>query len=425
MVAQGKSHWTPPTRGVVFKRASGKLFNFSPGQIMVFSRPWPAPCAWRKTPARAWHRRRPQLTVPAGDLAPEMRRLQSDKDGQLLLRYAIEWQNREPLAWLQFFDQIPRDVREQIAPFKNRHFHLLSFAGRCGAGAIDLIDSNPALAYMCASNWVFRKPAVQKPLRAARSLLRRNQRAMSAWLGLPADESTRKILCKCSHPFGIPELLYLRDALSGPEAKPVSKLLAHAQRINASVLRLATDATLRPFASPNLLSEVCTDANNDQHPLAAWMLRDTLHIAQLTDARVPLIRNLAHLQAIHDTLVEKYNNHDFSKAVNLSFPRPPLSGSDLIEPLTDRQQLIEWAQSEHNCIASYATQVLAGQLYFYRLRIPRGSREERCTLSLVKPWKKKRWVLGELAGTCNRRPSKLAAAAVAEWIRSTRRKRKT
>ena len=44
---------------------------------------------------------------------------------------------------------------------------------RCGESALDLVRSNPALAYLVASNWVFHQPAVRQPLRSARALLRK------------------------------------------------------------------------------------------------------------------------------------------------------------------------------------------------------------------------------------------------------------
>ena len=123
-------------------------------------------------------------------------------DGQMALpgvtsreeRYAKE-QYHYQAARCVFVHSLPREVREELRRYAERKWHLLNLFARC-PGALDLSRSNPGLAYALASNWAFHKPAVARPIRAARSLVHKKQKAILEWLGFPATEPARRILAK-------------------------------------------------------------------------------------------------------------------------------------------------------------------------------------------------------------------------------------
>jgi hypothetical protein len=53
-----------------------------------------------------------------------------------------------------YFGDVPWEIRKAIAPFEDRHWHLLVMAARC-PGSLGLITSNPALAHCLAPCWAF------------------------------------------------------------------------------------------------------------------------------------------------------------------------------------------------------------------------------------------------------------------------------
>jgi len=72
---------TPEWNHSVYKKQTGKLYQFLSRSVTVFSQAWPRPRAWIKTPSsNGWRNFRPtELTIPGGDLQPQIRRLSSDE----------------------------------------------------------------------------------------------------------------------------------------------------------------------------------------------------------------------------------------------------------------------------------------------------------------------------------------------------------
>lgn len=407
----------PTKRGAVFKIDTGKLYLFAPGSITVMQS-WP-PMAWKKTRSNLrWVHLRPKVLLPCGNLEGRIEHLSApaDENGQLLLPfYADETQRlwRADIAWLSWSARIPEHVREVVARFPDRQWHLLSFIARCGDAAIDLVLANPALAWALASNWAFHRPPVQRPMRSARALLKpgNKQKDILAWLGFPEAEAARKVLRKIAHKaINVPSLLYLQQSMTDPA---VAKVLAHLPPpINAGALRIVTDPGLLPFAGPTLVGEVSFKREEDERPKAAYLLQDSLNMFRLLyrgQGRFPHLKSLARLAEFHDSLVDEMGHiqlHD----LDLALPPVPVKGTGTIIPLTTARDLIEEGRLQRNCIASYIERVAIQQrLYIYRMTFP-----ERCTLSIMKRGAK--WVLCELKRTCNLPAAETTRQAVLEWL---------
>jgi hypothetical protein len=105
-----------------------------------------------------------------------------------------EWRLRriEGLAsWLGHFSPEALAFVERHG-FKERRWHLLNLWLRVPEGR-ELFDDMPALAWMMASSWLFRKP-VTKPFRSLRSLVRKPRNHVLQWLDLPPGDGTLKLL---------------------------------------------------------------------------------------------------------------------------------------------------------------------------------------------------------------------------------------
>ena len=86
----------------------------------------------------------------------------------------------------------------------------------------------------------------------------RRQRDVLGWLRFPEREGAARIVAKVI-PEAVTEasMLALRAALADEHA---ARLLAHLPHVNAGVLGLVGDATLRPAVTPRLLAEVAASA---------------------------------------------------------------------------------------------------------------------------------------------------------------------
>lgn len=416
-------------RGTNFDPETGKLYVFTPDSVTVM-RGWPQPLAWRKRRSRRpqWTHVRPVISVSAGDLGPWIRDLEEDRvtftgtvDDFLTPQEKAGFRLRD-LALLRWEDRIPREIRDLIAPVPQRQWHLLSFLARCGPAAADLTASDPALAWMLASNWAFHRPAVRQPLRSARALLRRGRRRREilVWLGFPGTEAACHVLRKVSpRALDVPTLLYLRDSLADPG---VRKLLAHAPRLNREALRIVTDPELRPRVTASFLADLSERPDHGLRPEVARQLRDCVAMHRLVapGGREPApFRSYVQLGARHDELAAALGRPgadglDFGLDLDAPFPTPPVQGSQVILPLTTARQLLAEGREQHNCAASYVERVARQQrAYVYRVLWP-----ERCTLALERQGE--RWVPGDLRRAANEPVSDATRRVVAEWLAARR-----
>lgn len=456
--------------GVVFKPESGKLYIFSKYSVNVL-KAWPRPMAWKKTTKhnQKWIRFRPSLSSlnyelkyaplkteeeyhlqlskydsdereKLASLDPENREalaLLDPEDREFLASLSPEereaiasswkerfdwskkrfvWSQKNSQAWIQWYETIPADVRAVIAPFRKQKWHLLSMIASCGKPAMDLIKSNPALAFALASNWVFHKPAVTQPMRSIRALLQsgKKQTDILKWLGFPATESVRKILMKLpAEEISISTLFTLREAVNTPH---LYKLLSRLPRLNNCLLYLFFPQT-RFLLTLNLLQEFSDLHEKCEGNTFRSALRDNLDLlkdtATMHSQLFPEtynhspIQSLAQLSRYHDLLCKRI---DIERFKCLSFPPPPLQGTNEIIPLKTPEDLYEEGKIQHNCVASYSEQVaLMRNIYIYRMLKP-----ERCTLEITQS--SSRWTLAQLKAGCNRNPSEKARLAAEKWL---------
>lgn len=421
--------------GAVFKPETGKLYIFSKHSANVL-KAWPSPMAWKKTAKqyRQWIRFRPSLSTLKGELEFDRRRLEENYHLQCCIhdpeeRKSIEshwkkrfdWREKNSKAWIQWYETIPADVRAVIAPFRKRKWHLLSMIASCGKPALDLIKSNPALAFALASNWIFHKPAVTQPMRSIRALLQpgKKQTDILKWLGFPATENVRRILMKLpADEISILNLLTLREAVKTPH---LCKMLSHLPRLKNYLLYMFSPQT-RFLLTHNLLREFCglsdkIDENERSSPLGKHLVlfKDTatMHRQLLTETyNHGHIQSLAQLSSLHDLLCKKINIERFK---GLSFPPPPLQGTNDIIPLQTPEALYEEGKIQHNCVVSYSEQVaLMRNIYIYRMLQP-----ERCTLEIMRS--SSRWTLAQLKASCNQSPSAEAKQAAETWLNESQK----
>ncbi|OQY16093.1 MAG: hypothetical protein B6I36_10990 [Desulfobacteraceae bacterium 4572_35.1] len=400
-----KNSFYPAKAGINFEESTQKLYLFSADSVSVMYA-WP-PKAWQKTTDSGWQRVRPQIDLPRYDVEKKIAWLMAFRKDPAHYR-------SKKMAWLKWYATIPKPIRIQVARFKSRQWHILSFLAHCGDPAYDLVKSNPALAYSLASNWVFHKPAVKQPLRSARSLLAKGkkQKDILAWLGFPPTELTRKVLMKISHEsITVERLLYLREALANPA---VQKQLSHLSVINAGVLRIVCDKELCKVVSHVLLQDVSLAAKENSSAQVVYLLEDLLRLWRLLRDRPLPIRSLtdaAKVQQLHDQLTCESHQVLVDDSVEpVTFPAPPVEGDEMVVPITDSRMLLEEARQQHNCVLGYFDDIVVRQnIYLYRIL---GS--QRCTLALEKRGSK--WVATQMRAVCNDPASDQIATQTRCWL---------
>jgi len=408
----------------------GKLYRFESREITVITS-WPGLFAFQKTKKlRIWVHCRPDIKVPCGNIETLIARISSSKLGdevwpvnedELARRRESARKNKLPyeerlkiarISHLQWCDTIPGEVRAVVGRFADRQYHLLSFIARGGKPALDLARANPALAYMLASNWIFHRPPVKKPLRSACTLLGRDrsQREALKWLRFPDSEAARKLLSGIlPGSITIPALLYLKKAMEEPE---VMKALAHLARINTGVIRIVTDATLRPLVTPSFLREVALNRSEISRPHAAYHLHDTLDMHRyIFENRRPFppLHHLARLRELHDSLVAELAKVEPGTG-GKRLPAPPVKGNATIIPITDVGALLEEGRLQKNCVGGYGRRIFTHHTFVYRMLAP-----ARCTLSLVRVGNQ--WVLSELRMAGNEKAPREAWLTAEDWLK--------
>jgi len=409
--------------GFVFKDGKGYLFEGGGLDVM---RPWPQPAAWRLTPKARGFRH----TVPNLDLR-EVRRwaargfverrvtayvalqgelTRGDVDAAAhakeveRIRAGFTARQRSARA---FLDEIPPHVRRIVCRFRHRHWPVLSMLGRAPR-SLDLITSNPALGWMLASNPMFHRPNVERPMRACRTWCSRPRPEIAAWLGFPATRSAVRLLGKIE-----PQAL-TTDGLRALRARmlegaPIVRSLAHVPRITRDMLDVVGPLQFAPIVTPALLGFIAT-ADRFEASRTVRTLFEVARMGAALEADLRPVRTTAELRNLHDELVERTEAARHGRVEILDFPDPPLAPEDGIEPIADHRALIDEGAAQHHCVASYAKHVAERRLYVYRVTGP-----ERATVS-IKPRADGTWRISELRASHNRSVTRRTRRRIERWL---------
>jgi hypothetical protein len=312
---------------------------------------------------------------------------------------------RERQLATDYFAKVPDDVRSMVEAFPARQWHVLAMLARC-EGALDLLLTNPALAYCLATCWVFTGSPSKTAMRQIRRLVARRRKNVAGALGFPATDSAVAVLAKTDRrACAVPWLLSLRQRLGEPEAH---KTLLHLPVLSAPVMTIVCSG-LRSFVAPSFLHQLAAASTEDSE-VHVRLLGDTLRmLRQMDDSTNARFWSLRQLHRTHNSLVERINCEQTDELLHYHFPGPPLPGTEQIVPLCEPRALLDEGRTMHHCAASYAPDVAAGGAYFYRVLAP-----ERATLLLRREGSQ--WGVGEISGPCNQRVSAETLCRIGDWL---------
>lgn len=397
-----------------------KLYRFINTSVQVMAG-WPRMLAWKRSARRmAWRSIRPDIFI-------SLKSMDECTDGcEIFFTDKLDcrlcnkpcFKPKDPCV--RWSNLIPMEIREIVTPFRSRHWHLLSMAARCGAPSVDLMASNPALAWALASSWVFRSRSVKAPMRSIRSLLSpgRSQRDILSWLDFPSSESARRQLAKIeSKSIGVNKLLSLRDAMRTADGM---KMLSHLPRINWDAIRMISDDMLRPYVGMRLLEDVsnCEELrlmDYEMNTTTAMLMQDCLPMMDdlgMDKTRLRQLRSRDDVKEFHDDLVHRSTSPGLRQKVcdMRVLAEPPFSGNDYIVPLNTEFALDREGIEMQHCVGSYGAFVRRGSIAVYKVLSP-----ERATLSLERSGKV--WRIREIKCKANADVSDATRAFVSAWLR--------
>ncbi|MAE20370.1 hypothetical protein CMK12_15815 [Candidatus Poribacteria bacterium] len=116
------------------------------------------------------------------------------------------------------------------------------------------------------------------------------------------------------------------------------------------------------------------------------------------------------LQRRHDKWAKRLNDSfHLGQSVSGAFPRPPLEGNDVIQPIRTFYHLCCEGQEMQHCVSSYSEKVMRGESYIYRyLGAQRATIELICQYSV--------WSIGQIKGHNNDGATEQTIQAVKHWF---------
>ncbi len=332
-------------------------------------------------------------SVSSDDLSFELQYL-------LTLQQRIEERER-------FLSVIPSDLLQLVRRFPEEHFRLLQlFATH--ADAVQLAQSNPMLAFLLATNRIWRGTPEGASAEVLASVLRCKRANILKWLGFPrADDSLVRLTGKVDPWACRVELVAgLRETLRDAQAR---ERLRHLRRINPGCMAIAADWALFGRVSSRMLHEVAENRAEDRQPCTAVSLRTLLNLERgnrLSDCPAVFTTRAKLYDALGSAAA--YLDLEQLQPLGLTFPAPLCDTRD-IQALTTPEDVFKEAEEQQNCVSTLIPQLAAGKLALYRVLSP-----ERATLSLRRHGKS--WLLGELEAADNTPVSRETGEQVKRWL---------
>jgi hypothetical protein len=299
----------------------------------------------------------------------------------------------------------PAEHRHWVRRFPSAHGPLLLLLNQAPQPALEVLESNPALAFLLAT---------QAPPDEWPHLLPQKRKQLAARFGFAPSNHSVRLLAKLTPESILPSLFpALRQASQSPDA---DQALSHLPQINPAVLTATTSPDwLQRFSHASLQQLTRHRPTADPKELAEKL--DTL----ARDARerhlpLPPVRTL---RDIDDALrpppppprPPRPRGQQKTRQ-RRPFPAPPLQGTESILPLRSHQALAEESAHMQHCIgtnAFYARQIEDGRLFAYRILAPQR-------LSLTIRLRAGRWYIDELKGLKNCAPLPDARLAIESWL---------
>ncbi len=244
-------------------------------------------------------------------------------------------------------------------------------------------EDNLCLAIMLTQHEHFRPEESGKQWGVVRGLLGNKRTELLRWLGWPGEKWCVHLISKIDMArIEVGDLLKLRAACHMGTILP---RLRHLSVINAEVIRVTTNPKLSPLVTDSFLRQLGVVDDGWMFSVSQ-LLRYALNMANSLGEECPVFSTVeqAFIYVLED------NQQAFAPILLALYgtdqlPQPPFplaSGREPsafeLESVRSANDLYLWAESQKNCAFSKIDQILAGQMFLFKVRRP-----IRGTLSLL------------------------------------------
>lgn len=388
------------------------------GQIAIHA--WPNPHAKKRLWHNKWKSYVPEFRLVKPYRPRKRKAAVRDNPDQLTLGIDCPQRPRRVTAaqgkrkaFNSFRFALPKELARGIEDFRNHQWWMIVMASLLESPALDLLKSNPILAYMLANNRSYQVMMTDKERRGrALEIVCMKQRELLGKFKYPDSKRMVSIIRKIRHQSVSPE--YLRALKRTIRDGNVEKSLLHLPAINCGILSLVTNPELAGTYRTKLLHELSESRREDYYPFTAQMIDEIHYMFRLArpGTPAPIFGSVAKVQQCHDEVAVDFLRVSSTKLKYCKIPRPPLPGTDSIVPLTTILQLKKEGQDQRNCVGSYARRVSQRETYIYKVLAP-----ERATLAIVRT-SGGTWRVGELRCAGNTDVRAQTRKAVQAWLAS-------
>jgi hypothetical protein len=403
-------------KGHYFKK--GALWVFD-GRWETHVRGWPDPKSIIRLRHNKWKSDAPEFRLVS---PPQKKHRKRRDDGrQLALPMDLDSRPREVLvsnknaAFLSFRASLPDELVRSIESFRSHQWALIVMAHVGGSAALDLMNSNPVLAYVLANAREFYEIlATPEEKDQALRILNLKQRRIAKCLLFPDKQATVSLM-KRIRPESVNREIIGPLRLALKKDPTVAQVLARIEQVNAGVLGVVLNKKLGKMYTSGLLGEIARSSREHYHPFAMHTLEEVAYMSRVGRPKKipPQFSSLKRLNAYHEELSSDFEKVGAHKLRYCRIPEPPLAGTDSITPVHTLTQLKKEGKEQSHCVASYSRRIAQGGTYVYRVLKP-----ERATLSIVRD-SGGRWCRGELYCAGNHPVSDDTVRAVDEWLESS------
>jgi len=270
---------------------------------------------------------------------------------------------------IQWYLEIPEEVRCKLIPFSTHKFAILYLVSHY-KHARQLFLSSPTLF------WLILTVAAEEnvPENKLLSLMMKPRAEILHFCGLPPTKSALKLVNK------LKLSNYDQDSLD--VVRTINSIknfseLNHLDQIGNIILSLVNE--FPDLINSRLLNGICKIKSDDSIVMTINDIKrmaNDIGIGDITE-RIRRCRNIDDLDLLHNRLVARLNALSIHEKKEVSYPTPPIKGTQFILPLTTGQLLHTEGVVQNHCVFSYHESIISGDYYVYKVIEP-----ERATLGL-------------------------------------------
>ena len=407
---------------IVFDKSKSKLYFFEfPNYIQVISGypKWSA--YFKKANSGIWQRFRPEIDVMKNifyrksypyrfkEKYFEYYDRQFERKYTRQLRIPFEGKEEYIMEYPEFFNLIPKKIRDAASKFLFRQWSIIS-ACKSVPEFPDLIISNPALAFALANCWVYNKNIKSgRQISYIKRHIHKKQRYLLKYIGFPEEETYVKLLRKID-PVNISAVSLLKfreNLLSSKHSRRIKTVSEHLKKINPVLFKIFSDTNVLKILSNRDLIKL---SEKNYHIYDDYFyIRKILYYYKLIFGSAPTVLPVDILKEYSNELESTYNlKPDRDK--NLNLPEPPFSFNRYIRPLRTVSDIIEWADGQKNCITDYIYSIYFRRSFLYCVEYE----NETATFEILID--NSTYKLGNILGIENKPVSKNLSSMVTQWF---------